>query len=131
MKKKTILIVEDDKVLLELYEIKIKNAGFLVQKASNGEEALRLIKKKKPDLILLDILMPKMDGFSFLKNLKGNLKILDIPIIILSNLAQEFEIQEGYRLSAVKYLVKANYTPEEVVEEIKKSLKNTYGYKKE
>jgi len=122
-KKPTILIIEDDADLLELYSIKFKQEGFLPIEAKNGREGLEEIKKKKPDIILLDILMPKMDGFEFLKTLKEEMKILDIPIVILSNLSQEFEIQEGYRLSAVRYLVKANYTPEEVVEEVKQVLR--------
>jgi twitching motility two-component system response regulator PilH len=107
-----------------LYTIKFKKENCNAIGAKNGEEALNIIKRGKiPDAILLDILMPKMDGFQFLKELKEGMKITDIPIILLSNLSQEFEVKEGYRLSAVKYLIKANYTPEEVVNEVRQVLK--------
>jgi DNA-binding response OmpR family regulator len=120
----TILIVEDEPDLLNLYTIKFKKENCNAIGAKNGEEAIKIIKQGDiPDAILLDILMPKMDGFQFLKELKEGMKITNIPIIILSNLSQEFEVKEGYRLSAVKYLIKANYTPEEVVNEVRQVLK--------
>lgn len=120
---KSILLIEDDPFLIDIYTTKLKEAGFLVQVAPDGEEGLRKIENKKPDLLVLDIVLPRFTGFEFLKKIKSSPKFKKIPVVILSNLGQRAEIEEGLRLGATKYLIKAHYTPSEVVEEIKKVLK--------
>jgi len=120
---KTILLVEDDPFLVEIYNTKLKEAGFLVLVAEDGKEGLKKIKEKLPDLILLDIVLPSFDGWEILREIKKDSKLSELKIIILSNLSQRDEIEKGLELGAAKYLVKAHYTPTEVVEEIKKILK--------
>ena len=119
-KKKKVLLVEDDPLLIDIYTTKLKKEGFLVEVAVDGEGALRSYKKEKPDLVLLDIVLPNRNGWEVLKTIN---KDPERPkIIILSNLGQKEEIQKGLSLGADKYLIKANYTPSEVIEEIKKIL---------
>ena len=117
-----IVLIEDEEMLANMYEVKFKNEGFDLEKALDGAEGLAKAKAIKPDFILLDIIMPKMDGFSVLKALKEDDTTKDIPVILLTNLGQDEDIQRGKDLGAVGYLVKANLTPSEVVEEVKKKL---------
>lgn len=117
---KKVLLIEDDSFLVEIYTIKLKEAGYSVAVAFDGEEGLRKIKEETPDLVLLDIVLPIVDGWEFLKaakNINKNLKV-----VILSNLSQKAEIKKGLELGATKYLIKAHHAPSEVVEEIKKIL---------
>ena len=118
-----ILLIEDEKIQSDMYSIKLKQEGFRVIKIIDAEEGIELVKKDKPDLILLDILLPGIDGISALKILKANPKTKSIPIIIFSNLYTEEKEKEALLLGAECYLLKTNYTPDEVVEEIKKYLK--------
>jgi len=118
--KKKILLVEDDPLLIDIYTTKLQDAGFLVAVATNGQIALELFEKDKPDLILLDIVLPNTNGWEVLKQIKEASSTT--KVVILSNLGQKEEIEKGIRLGADKYLIKANYTPSEVVEEIKKLL---------
>jgi len=117
--KKTILIVEDDAVLLEMYQIKFQNEGFTVEIAADGEAGLAKAQTAHPDIILLDVNLPKMDGFSVLKAIKANTALQSIPVILLTNLGQEQNVQEGLSMGAADYFVKANLTPGEVVEKVK------------
>ena len=120
---KSILLAEDDSFLSNIYFTKLKEAGYSVDIAIDGESALVKIKEKKPDLVLLDIVLPKISGWDVLEeiNKDGNLK--DIKIIILSNLDQKERYEKNLEIGIVKYLVKAHYTPSEVVEEVKEALK--------
>ncbi|RJR10326.1 response regulator [Candidatus Parcubacteria bacterium] len=120
--KTKILLVEDEEMLANMYEVKFKNEGFDLQKALDGASGLEKAKAMKPDFILLDIIMPKMDGFSVLKSLKEDPDTKDIPVMLLTNLGQEEDIEKGKELGVVGYLVKANITPSEVVAEVKKHL---------
>jgi len=121
---KRILLVEDDTFLIDIYTTKLKESGFSVEIAIDGDEALRKMReKKKPDLLLLDIVLPRIDGWEILEKIKTELKLKDLKIIILSNLGQKEEVEKGLKLGATKYLIKAHYTPSEIVEEIKKVLK--------
>lgn len=120
---KKILLVEDDPFLIDIYTTKLKEVGFSVESVSKGKEALKKIKEEKIDLILLDIVLPEETGFSFLKKIKESPEFKEIPVIILSNLGQKREVEEGLHLGATKYLIKAHFTPSEVVEEIKQTLK--------
>ena len=122
--KTKILLIEDEEMLANMYEVKFQNEGFDITKALDGEEGLKKAKEIIPDLILLDIIMPKMDGFSVLKALKEDPKTKNAPVILLTNLGQEEDIARGKEMGSVGYLVKANITPAEVVEQVKKQLAN-------
>jgi DNA-binding response OmpR family regulator len=121
-KKVKILLIEDEEMLANMYEVKFKNEGFDIVKASDGADGLEKSKIVNPDFILLDIIMPKMDGFSVLKALKEDEKTKNIPVMLLTNLGQEEDIERGKKMGAVGYLVKANITPSEVVVAVKKEL---------
>lgn len=120
-----VLIVEDDKFLAELISTKLDKEGYNIVLATDGESGLNKAISEKPDIILLDIMLPGMDGFEVLGNLKkdANPEIKNIPVIILSNFGQEEKVEKGLSLGAVDYLVKANFTTGEIVEKIKGVLK--------
>jgi len=120
--KKTVLIVEDDKFLRELISRKILNEGFDISEAVDGEDGLKKVKEEKPDLILLDLILPGIDGFEFLARIKEDSSLAQIPVIILSNLGQKEDIEKGMKLGAVDYLIKAHFTPREIIEKIKANL---------
>lgn len=120
---KQILLIEDDPFLIDIYTTKLKETEFLVEVVNDGEKVLNKIKEKKPDLIVLDIVLPHIDGWELLKQIKSNPEFKNIEIIIISNLGQKEEVEKGIELGATKYLIKAHYTPTQVVEEIKKVLK--------
>ncbi len=119
---KYILLIEDDSFLAEIYTTKLKETGFLVKAVVGGDDGLKEIKENPPDLLLLDIVLPNTNGWEILRDIQGNEKSKNLKIVILSNLGEKSEIEKGLKLGAVKYLVKAHYTPTEVVEEIKKIL---------
>lgn len=121
-KKKKVMIVEDDSFVMDIYETKLEKEGYSVSGANNGLEALKKLENdtELPDLILLDIIMPYMDGLEFLKKIKGEEKLKNIPIILLTNLSQKEEIDTGLGLGAKDYLIKSHFTPSEVMEKIKK-----------
>lgn len=120
--KKTILLVEDDEFLAELYGTKLSLEGYEVLLANDGEKGLKMIKEKKPNLILLDIILPKMDGFEILKAMKLEKTVKDIPVILLTNLSQKDEVKKGLDLGAKDYLIKAHFMPSEVVKKIKETI---------
>ena len=117
-----ILLIEDDPFLLSMYSIKFEAEGFVVISADDGEKGLEAAKKTDSDIILLDILMPKMNGFEVLEKLKEDERTRKIPIILLTNLNQKDEIEKGLILGADDYLIKAHFMPSEVVTRIKKIL---------
>ncbi len=121
-KKKSILLVEDDEFLAELYATKLNLEGFEVSLAMDGEKGLKLAKEVMPDLILLDIILPKMDGFEVLKGIKADSATKNIPVILLTNLSQKDEVQKGLDLGAKDYLIKAHFMPSEVVKKIKETI---------
>ncbi|MBU1167123.1 response regulator [Patescibacteria group bacterium] len=120
---KKVLVVEDDRFLVKIYQSKLKREGFEVITAYNGEEGVNMAKVKNPDIILLDLVMPKKDGFTALKEIKEDPKAAKIPVIILSNLGQDSDVERGKKMGAVDYLVKANTSINEVVRMINKYLK--------
>jgi len=123
----SVLIVEDEKDLRDIYEMKFTSEGFTTDVAENGLEALELLENGCcPSIILLDLVMPKMGGFQFLEERAKLRSVKNIPVFVLSNLSQDFEIKEGIRLKADKYLIKAHYTPDEIVEKVRVFL---YGKK--
>ena len=120
--KKKILIVEDDLYINKMYQLKLNLEGYEVEIAENGKVGVEKAKSFEPDIMLLDILMPEMDGFEVLKRIKADADTKDIPVLIMSNLGQEDHIQKGKELGAVGYIVKTQYTPAKVVEIIKEVL---------
>ena len=120
---KKILIIEDDKFLRELIARKLTNEDYEVSEAVDGEEGLKKIKDEKPDLILLDLILPGIDGFEVLAKMKEDQSLSQIPVVILSNLGQRDEVEKGLNLGAVDFLIKAHFTPGEVIERIKYILK--------
>ena len=115
---KNILIVEDDKFLRELISQKLIKEKYNVSEAIDGEEGIKKIKEEKPDLVLLDLILPGIDGFEVLAQMKEDRNVTKIPAIILSNLGQKEDIEKGLKLGAVDYLVKAHFTPAEIIEKI-------------
>ena len=124
MAKNKILIIEDDTLLSKMYQTKLNMEGFETRAAYDGEEGLAMVKSEKPDLIFLDLMLPKMDGFTVLKKLKQNPATKNIPVIVFSNLAQASDIQLAKELGAVDYIVKAHLTPNAVVEKLKEFIEN-------
>jgi len=122
IEKINVLIVEDDSFLANIYKTKFEMEGFKINVSENGEVALIDVKKKKPAIILLDILLPKLDGFAVLSKLKEDKDTKDIPVILLTNLGQKDDVQKGLDMGAVDYLIKAHFKPSEVVEKVKKVL---------
>jgi len=114
-----ILVAEDDHFLRKVYMTKLTQEGFDVIVATDGEEALKKIKATPPDLMLLDIVMPKMNGFDVLEEMKDDPSLSSIPVIVLSNLGQSDDIQRARELGAKDYLVKANFSINEVVTKIR------------
>ncbi|MDD5145412.1 MAG: response regulator [Candidatus Pacebacteria bacterium] len=120
--EKTILIVEDDKFLRELISQKLIREGYKISDAVDGEIGLKKIKDEKPDLVLLDLILPGIDGFEVLSKTKEDPGLAKIPIIILSNLGQKEDVEKGLKLGAADYLIKAHFTPGEIIEKIKSIL---------
>lgn len=121
---KSILLVEDDAFLVDIYNKKLKEAGFKVLIVKDGEEVLGKLKEEKPDLLVLDIVLPRVDGWEILNRIRKEKNLKDLKVIILSNLSQKREVERGLKLGVIKYLVKAHYTPSQVVKEINKVLKS-------
>lgn len=119
---KKILIVEDDKFLRELISQKLIKVGFEIITAEDGETALKIIIDNKPALVLLDLIMPGIDGFGVLTEMKKNEETEKIPVIILSNLGQKEEIEKGMRLGATDFMIKAQFSPNEIVDKVKSIL---------
>ena len=119
---KKILFIEDESVLQKTFGEILKQEGYEMISALDGEIGLRLAKTQKTDLILLDLILPKLHGFEVLKKLKGDKETKDISVIVLTNLEGIGDVEKAIELGATTYLVKAQYSLEEVVEKIKKSL---------
>ena len=119
---KKILFVEDEAALQKTFGDVLGQEGYNIVGAMDGEIGLKMAKTEKPDLILLDLVLPKMHGFEVLKQLKEDEETKDIPIIVLTNLEGMGDVEKALELGATTYLVKASYTLEEVVQKIKKAL---------
>jgi DNA-binding response OmpR family regulator len=122
--QKTILIVEDETLLANLLRQRFERDGYRVILARDGEEALRILKETKPDLILLDIILPKISGFELMEKLKSDPAFPAAPIVIVSNLGQESDIERGEMLGAIGYFVKAKLSIEELVQQVRNFLEN-------
>jgi len=117
-----ILIIEDDPLMLRMYQKIFKFEGFEVTVASNGEEGIEQTRKEKPTLILLDIMMPKMNGLEVLDKLKNDPLTKKIPIVMLTNLAGSHDADKALTLGAVKYIVKSEFDPKQVTNMVKEIL---------
>lgn len=122
MEPAKILIVEDDKMIQTMYQTKLKQEGYNVCTADNGSQGLEMAIQEKPDIILLDVIIPQLDGFSVLQELRMNAKFKTTPIIMLTNLGTTEDQEKAKQLGATDYVVKANLTPAQVGEVIKKHL---------
>jgi len=119
---KRILLVENDPFLIDIYSTKLEASGFKVFIVKDGEKVLETAKNEKPNLIILDIVLPNIDGWQILKQIKKESGLEETKIIILSNLSQKEEIKKGLALGANKYFIKSDYTPSQVLEEINQLL---------
>ncbi|MEX0672547.1 MAG: response regulator [Candidatus Paceibacterota bacterium] len=119
----TVMWVEDDNFLSEMIAKKLKDQGANLEFAASGEDAVKQLDERKPDVLLLDILLPGMDGYEVLKQMKQKEELKDVPVILFSNLGQQEDIDKGYKLGADKFLVKATIDLNGVVDEITKLLK--------
>ncbi len=118
--KKTLLVVEDDQFYSSIFKKKFTLEGYDVALASDGDQCLKFVRERKPNLILLDMVMPVKDGLSTLKELKADESLKNIPVIILSNLGQEADIAETMKQGAVDYVVKSNMSVSDMVEKVRK-----------
>ena len=124
-----ILLVDDDPLLVRMYQKKLENDGYEVGTADDGDIALNKVKEFKPDLILLDVMMPKVNGYEVLKSLKADKNTQNIPVIMLTNVgSSDDDVQKGLDLGAVAYLIKASNRPSTVVSKVKEILS---GYVRE
>jgi two-component system alkaline phosphatase synthesis response regulator PhoP len=120
---KKILLVEDEVVLGEMYKDKFSQAGFEVVLVPSAEDGLEAVLREKPDLIVLDILLPRDNGIIFLTKMRKNPKISSIPVVAFSNYDDPETKKEAFRLGVKDYLIKTSYTPQQIIEEIKNYLK--------
>jgi len=115
---KKVLVVEDDRFLRELMSKKLAGSDFVVCQAFNGEQGVSIAKSEKPDIILLDLILPGIDGFEALSRIKQDPETSAIPVIVLSNLGQKEGIERGMKLGAADYLIKAHFSPGEIIDKI-------------
>lgn len=109
-------------MIIDMYTLKFTQEGYDVLQAENGKDGLEMAKKQNPNIVLLDIILPQMDGFTVLKSLKADANTKDIPVVLLTNLGQDGDVKKGLELGAVDYLIKANFTPSQVVDKVKSLL---------
>ena len=117
-----VLLAEDDRFLRKAAETTLKRQGYAVLATADGEEALRVARTDAPDLILLDLIMPKLNGFDVLRALKGDAATADIPVIILSNLGQDKDVQQAMEAGAAAYFVKADLSLQALVQRVEDAL---------
>jgi len=120
-----VLLVEDDQILARLYQTKFQKEGFEIQLAYDGQEGLDKLKSFEPNIIILDLIMPRVDGFGFLEKFRADavLSKKNIPVLVLSNLGQDSDIKRAQELGAVDYFVKADISLGQMIEKVKKYLK--------
>jgi len=118
-KQKTILIVEDEETLRHVLSIRCTIEHFHVLEARDGEEGLMMTREQHPDIILLDLIMPKMDGITMLKKMKSDPAISDIPVIVLTNLSDNEAVSEAMENGVFDFLIKSNYTLDDVLKKVR------------
>ncbi len=119
-KEKILLIVEDDEILLRALHIQLKDSGFVLSTATDGELGIQLAQRLKPSVVLLDLVLPKKDGFDVLRDLKADPSLKNIPVIVLSNLGDKKDIDKAMKLGAKEYFVKATTELDKITEIIEK-----------
>lgn len=117
--KKSILIIEDDKFFRDMVARKLEKEGFSVFIAQDGKEAMSILSEKSPSLVILDLILPEMDGFDLIPIIKSSEKTKDTPILILSNLGQADEIKKALSLGANEFLIKVNFNLDQILEKIR------------
>ena len=122
MEGKSILVVEDEQALQEALKLKLEKEGIEVLTASTGEEALEVLKKRRPTLVSLDILLPRMNGLEVLRNIRGNPKLRDLPVVIVSVSGGQEKIKQAFGMNIVDYLVKSEYRIEAIINKLKEIL---------
>lgn len=120
--KRKILLIEDEKIIADLIIPKLSRAGFEVVEAIDGEEAMERLKEDGISLVLLDLLLPGLDGFGFLNRIKKDPALHTIPVIILSNLGQNEDVKKGLELGAAAYLIKAHFTPDQILKKVEDTI---------
>lgn len=118
-----ILLIEDDSLIVKIYTTRLKADGYEIVSAEDGEKGLEVAQQEKPDLILLDVMMPKIDGFTVIQTLRADEQFKNTPIIMYSNLAQEAESKRAIEVGATEFITKANISPTELVNKIKSYVK--------
>ncbi len=113
-----ILIIDDDPFILDMYVIKFKEEGFEIDVARNGKEGVEKVHSFLPDVVLLDVVMPAMDGFDVMAQLKKDQETRPFRVIFLTNFGQKEDVERGFKLGADEYIIKAHFTPSEVVEKV-------------
>jgi DNA-binding response OmpR family regulator len=119
---KKILIVEDEELIYELLQRKLTQEGYEVSVAKDGNEGLEKMREIKPDLVLLDIIMPKKGGFEVMTEMQKEENLRDIPVIVISNSGQPVELDKAKELGAKDWLIKTEFDPQEVIEKVKKQI---------
>ena len=119
---KKILLVEDEEIMINLLQRKLTKEGYEVSIAKDGEEGLKLMKEIKPDLILLDIIMPKMGGFGVMEGMQKDKELKKIPVIVISNSGQPVELDKAQKLGAKDWLIKTEFDPQEVLNKVVKQI---------
>ena len=123
MEQKTILFVEDEPALQDAFAAMLESKGYRVVRASDGDEGLRALRAEHPDLVVLDLILPKKHGFDVLREMKSDPLLAAIPVIVLTNLENSEDVEKALELGAMTYLVKANYSLAEVAQKIEDALK--------
>lgn len=125
-KRGVVLVVEDDSFLRKLLCDKLRREGFELCEATNGQQALDFLKENKPIIMLLDLMMPGIDGFQVLESVRANEQTKDLPVIVLSNVGEKQMIERIQRLGADDYLIKAHFVLDEIIEHVTKVLAKRY-----
>ena len=121
---KKILLVEDEEIMIDLLQRKLTQEGYEVSVARDGEEGLKLMREAAPDLILLDIIMPKMGGFEVMEEMQKDRELKKFLVIVISNSGQPVEIDKAQELGAKDWLIKTEFDPQEVIDKVKKQIGN-------
>lgn len=122
-----ILIIEDEAALSNILRERLTDLGYQVSVAIQGEEGWQKTKDERPDIVLLDIILPRLDGFIYLRRLRAHKQLKDLPVMILSNLGQDSDMEQGKELGAMDYIVKSNHTIDAVIERVEEILNKTKG----
>lgn len=122
-KKIKVLLVEDEQMIVQMYKIRMEDEGWEVFNTDRGSEAIKLAKSEKPDIILLDIILPETDGFSILKELRSEASTKKIPVMMLTNLGQESDQNKGKEMGVNGYFIKSQHTPRDVITKIENLIK--------